>query len=85
MPTASDHIQERGECLQHVAVLLIIEADLADGVAVFEFIEEEIFRLRNVLYQGVADEGDAHAVAGEVEFMGSDPLTKLDSCHEIFI
>ena len=85
MPTASDHLQECGECLRHVAVLLIIEADLADGVAVFEFIEEEIFRLRNVLDQGVADEGDAHAVAGEVEFMGSDPLTKLDSSHEIFI
>ena len=85
MPTASDHLQERGKCPRHVAVLLIIEADLADGVAVFEFIEEEIFRLRNVLDQGVADEGDVHAVAGEVEFMGSDPLTKLDSCHEIFI
>ena len=43
MPTASDHLQERGKCPRHVAVLLIIEADLADGVTVFEFIEEEVF------------------------------------------
>ena len=29
MPTASNHLQERGKCPRHVAVLLIIKADLA--------------------------------------------------------
>lgn len=68
MPTASDHL---------------IEADLADGVAVFKLIEQEVFRLRDVLDQGVATKYTIPLFTPEQgdfvprKLMGSDPITRL--------